>query len=374
MGKLKFLELFSGIGGYRLGLEEVGYECVGHVERSMATRKAYQAIHGQKGLWKVTDIRRANKMKLQELTARTTVDLVCGGLPSITVPVDRGGVELFDHVLRVSGEVQAKSLLFSTTVNIVNHDDGKTLAALVSSLSDAGYCVDYEVLNSRYFGVPQGRNRLYIVAVRNEFVESVEWLTYESNYVSRSKIAIGKNPNVNSFNFQWMETGNGEEKLVDVLEAVVNEKYYITDEHLRSISDQMTEYHGHIDEGCNPVLVIKEATNKGYTFAEEGDSINIQYPTSKTRRGRVGRGVANTVITTASQGIAVKKGGGQGYTIRKLTPKENWRLQGISDSVFERVRVGRSDSELYNYAGNTVTVGVISAIGEELSRLIKNKG
>lgn len=115
-------------------------------------------------------------------------------------------------------------------------------------------------------------------------------------------------------------------------------------------------------------LKIKEATKQGYAEAHEGDSINLTMPDSETRRGRVGLGVANTLDTQCNQGVPViwydKR---KCYiAIRKLTPKECWRLQGWTDDYFERAQFVNSDSQLYKQAGNGVTVTVIQAIAERL--------
>ena len=125
-------------------------------------------------------------------------------------------------------------------------------------------------------------------------------------------------------------------------------------------------------------LKIREATKKGYSEAYEGDSINLAVPNSKTRRGRVGRGVAQTLDTSCNQGIFVQVSDEltvyaiwyekyQCYiAIRKLTPKECFRLQGWTDDYFERAAFVNSDSQLYKQAGNGVTVNVIQAIAEKM--------
>ena len=107
-------------------------------------------------------------------------------------------------------------------------------------------------------------------------------------------------------------------------------------------------------------VLIKEATKKGYAIAEEGDSINIDFPNSKTRRGRVGKGIAQTLTTRANQGVI------ENARIRKLTPKECWRLQGWNDEDFEKARSVCSDTQLYKQAGNGVTVNVIYEIAKRL--------
>ena len=125
-------------------------------------------------------------------------------------------------------------------------------------------------------------------------------------------------------------------------------------------------------------IKIKEATKQGYSIAHEGDSINFSVPGSSTRRGRVGHGIAQTLDTSCNQGIFVQVSDEltvyaiwyekyQCYiAIRKLTPKECFRLQGWADDYFERAAFVNSDSQLYKQAGNGVTVDVIQAIGKKL--------
>lgn len=125
-------------------------------------------------------------------------------------------------------------------------------------------------------------------------------------------------------------------------------------------------------------VAIREATKQGYAIAEEGDAVNIQFPGSKTRRGRVGKQIAQTLEASGiNQGVVEKKERNTAiqknrYRIRKLTPLECLRLQGFSDDVFDKlVANGISNSQLYRMAGNAVTVNVIDAIGKRLLPLIK---
>lgn len=123
-------------------------------------------------------------------------------------------------------------------------------------------------------------------------------------------------------------------------------------------------------------ILVREATKKGYAEATLGDSINLEQPNSKTRRGRVGKQIANTLTTSCNQGIVVKacltpdrinkRQDGINYRIRKLTPRECWRLQGWNDEDFDKAASVCSNSQLYKQAGNGVTVNVIYAIAKEL--------
>lgn len=126
--------------------------------------------------------------------------------------------------------------------------------------------------------------------------------------------------------------------------------------------------HGVIIGEKDNTVKIKNCTKKGYQEAKPGDGINLAYPESKTRRGRVGDRVSNNI--TASGNMGTLDWNGKEYRIRRLTPKECWRLQGFPDWVFEKAReAGTSDTQLYKQAGNAVTVNVIQAIGRELKEM-----
>lgn len=139
-----------------------------------------------------------------------------------------------------------------------------------------------------------------------------------------------------------------------------------------------SQSHGNEPNVC---IKVAEATKQGYSERRVGiDSVNLSVPGSKTRRGRVGRDVANTLDTSCNQGIFVKVSEEltiyavwyekyQCYiAIRKLTPKECFRLQGWTDDYFEKAEFVNSDSQLYKQAGNGVTVNVIKAIAERIKK------
>lgn len=110
-----------------------------------------------------------------------------------------------------------------------------------------------------------------------------------------------------------------------------------------------------------PKILVREATKQGYTEASVGDSVNLAHPNSKTRRGRVGKQIANTLLTGESQGVVEPS-----FRIRKLTPRECWRLQGFPDWAFDKAQEVNSNSQLYKQAGNSVTVNVIKEIARHL--------
>jgi DNA (cytosine-5)-methyltransferase 1 len=150
------------------------------------------------------------------------------------------------------------------------------------------------------------------------------------------------------------------------------------------------------------VAYVNNATKQGYDVAHEGDSIVLAFPDSKNRRGRVGKGVAQTLDTGCKQGVlqAAPELGGvytgdspdwhksplpglsrclkannhdagitDGFRIRKLTPLECWRLQGFPDDLFYKARKVNSDNQLYKQAGNSITVNVVHTIAKRLKEL-----
>lgn len=112
----------------------------------------------------------------------------------------------------------------------------------------------------------------------------------------------------------------------------------------------------------NTTIRVPEATKKGFAEATIGDSINLAHPNSKTRRGRVGKGVASTLLTSCEQ-VAVTKS-----RVRRLTPREYWRLMGFADEDFDKARPVTSDTQLYKQAGNSIVVNVLEAVLKELLR------
>lgn len=133
-----------------------------------------------------------------------------------------------------------------------------------------------------------------------------------------------------------------------------------------------------------PTLPIKEATKKGFAEAKKGDSINLSMPNSKTRRGRVGLDISQTLDTNCKQGTMVVFNGKNSIysiwsekyqcyiAIRKLTPKECFRLQGWSDDYFEKAAFVNTDNQLYKQAGNGITVNVVEAIGKKIKEYENN--
>ena len=381
--QMKFLDLFAGIGGFRLGMESAGHECVGFCEIDKYARASYKAIHNTEGEIELHDITRVTDESIRRFGS---VDVICGGFPcqAFSIAGHRRGFEdtrgtLFFEICRFASILRPKYLFLENVRGLLNHDGGATFETIIRTLDGLGYDVEWQVLNSKNFGVPQNRERVFIIGhlrgerTRNVFPISGE--SEQSDYQPPKIEIIGntKNPNGTSKGTKSVVYGSGgvvgtltatdykEPKQVaikqfGILQPNFNQcgVVYETD----GIAPTIRAYQG---GGLEPKIRVKEATSKGYAEAEIGDSVNLSHPNSKTRRGRVGKQVANTLLTGESQGVIEPD-----FRIRKLTPRECWRLQGFPDWAFDKAQEVNSNSQLYKQAGNSVTVNVIAAIAKEL--------
>ena len=381
--QMKFLDLFAGIGGFRLGMESAGHECVGFCEIDKYARASYKAIHNTEGEIELHDITRVTDESIRRFGS---VDVICGGFPcqAFSIAGHRRGFEdtrgtLFFEICRFASVLRPKYLFLENVRGLLNHDGGATFETIIRTLDELGYDVEWQVLNSKNFGVPQNRERVFIIGhLRGERTRNVFPISGESEQSDHQppKIEIignTKNPNGTRKGTRSVVYGSGgvvgtltatdykEPKQVaikqfGILQPNFNQcgVVYETD----GIAPTIRAYQG---GGLEPKIRVKEATSKGYAEAEVGDSVNLSHPNSKTRRGRVGKQVANTLLTGESQGVIEPD-----FRIRKLTPRECWRLQGFPDWAFDKAQEVNSNSQLYKQAGNSVTVNVIAAIAKEL--------
>ncbi|WP_367278660.1 DNA cytosine methyltransferase, partial [Ruminococcus sp.] len=162
---MKFFDMFAGIGGFRSGLEAIGgFECVGYCEIDKYTKQAYEAMYNTKGELYFDDARKINPELLPD------IDLICGGFPcqSFSIAGKRKGFDdtrgtLFFEIARIAAVKRPKYLLLENVPGLLSHDSGRTFATILSALDELGYDVTWQVLNSKDFGVPQSRQRVYIV-------------------------------------------------------------------------------------------------------------------------------------------------------------------------------------------------------------------
>ena len=394
---MKFLDLFAGIGGFRMGLESLGHECVGFCEIDKFARKSYKAIYDTKGEIELHDITQVTNEEWRKF--RGTVDIICGGFPCQTFSIagkregflDETRGTLFFEIARAAKEIKPPLLFLENVKGLLSHDQGRTFRTILSTLDEFGYDAEWQVLNSKDFGVPQNRERVFIIGhLRGAGGRPVFPIFGKNGTTNQADIKqIGNIINSTSFG------GNPQSGRVYDIEG---------------ISPTLNTMQG---GGREPKVAIREATKQGYAEATVGDYVNLEFPNSKTRRGRVGKQVANTLLTSDNQGVVVlrpvrTKYGKEirkayengeveesrhnmtkleprqdgisntittvqkdnllkdGFRIRKLTPRECWRLQGFPDWAFDKAQEVNSKTQLYKQAGNSVTVNVIKAIAQNL--------
>ncbi|WP_271000215.1 DNA cytosine methyltransferase [Listeria seeligeri] len=380
---MNFLDLFAGIGGFRLGMERAGHKCVGYVEIDKYARKSYQAIHDTEGEWTAHDITKVTDDEWREL--RGTVDVICGGFPcqSFSIAGKRRGFEdirgtLFFDIARAAKQIKPRILFLENVKGLLSHNKGQTFATILRTLHELGYDAEWQVCNSKNHGVPQNRERVFIIGHlrgaggRKIFPFEGNDTTVNNKQPGQIIIGTTKNADAKGSNYRHdtfssdgiigclTATDYKQPKQIVVLAGKLpgsheqNSRVYDTE----GVSPTLTTMQG---GGQEPKIKVKEATKKGFADAFPGDSINISHPDSETRRGRVGKQLANKLLTGEEQAVVEND-----FRIRKLTPRECWRLQGFPDWVFDRAAEVNSNSQLYKQAGNSVTVNVIEAIANRL--------
>ena len=384
---MKFIDLFAGIGGFRFGMESAGHECVAFCEIDKFARASYKAIHNTEGEIELHDITTVTD---DEIRAIGHVDAICGGFPcqAFSIAGHRRGFEdtrgtLFFEIARFASILKPKYLFLENVKGLLNHDKGDTFEIILSALDELGYDVEWQVLNSKDFGVPQNRERVFIIGhLRGQRGRKVFPIGEKDEKSSAERLGInilGNTKNPNGTNQGTRDIVHDPEGIVGMLTAtdykgpkqvaIPNEiKKYGTLQPNFNQSGVVYEIDGISPTirtmqggGLEPKIRVREATKQGYAEASVGDSVNLSHPNSKTRRGRVGEGIANTLVTGDSQGVVTPN-----FRIRKLTPRECWRLQGFPDWAFDKAQEVNSNSQLYKQAGNSVTVNVIKEIARHL--------
>ncbi|NQP26535.1 DNA (cytosine-5-)-methyltransferase [Streptococcus suis] len=387
-----FLDLFAGIGGFRLGLEQAGHICVGFCEIDRFARNSYQAIFDTGGEVEFHDIREISNKSFRKL--RGKIDCICGGFPcqAFSLAGRRLGFEdtrgtLFFEIARATQQIQPRFLLLENVKGLLNHDQGRTFRTILTTLNELGYDVEWQVLDSKYFGVPQHRERVYIIGHSRgrsrQFIFPIGRKSKQTNLSSPTCLGninpsgSGLNGNVYSSSgiSPTLTTNKGEG--VKIAYPILTPDRLVKRQRGRRMKDPTEpmftltaqDRHGVVLEKRMPRkrgLYIRSNTNKGFEIAVEGDSLNFAYPSSNFRRGRVGKQVAQTLVTGNSLGVVTNQ-----LQIRKLTPRECFRLQGFPDWAFNRASSVSSNSQLYKQAGNAVTVPVVYEIGKRLAVIEK---
>lgn len=313
MTTFTYIETFAGIGGFRQALDKLGGQCVFASEIDKFATKAYETLYGEAPVGDITKI---------DAKGIPNHDLLVGGFPcqSFSVAGKRKGFDdtrgtLFFEIARIAKEKRPKALLLENVKGLVNHDKGRTLDVMIETLNEIGYEVEYKILDTRDFGIPHGRERTYIIASQSK-----------TNILSNLLYRVLRP--ISDF----------------ILPSyLIPDKYYYT------------------NENCSFYETLeREITEKDVFYQWRRKYVRRNMSgVCPTLTANMGTGGHNVPLIIDDKGI------------RKLTPKETWRLQGFSDEAHDAVEsVGISDSQRYKQAGNAVTVNVIEAIGERLIPLI----
>ena len=380
---MQFLDLFAGIGGFRLGMESAEHECIGFCEIDKFARASYKAIHDTKGEIELHDITTVSDESIRRIGR---VDIICGGFPcqAFSIAGARRGFEdtrgtLFFEITRFASILRPKYLLLENVKGLLNHDGGATFETILGALDELGYNVEWQILNSKDFGVPQNRERVFIVGhLRGECTRRVFPLSKSGRQA-------------NSIKKQYSNTittryGNSQGAGAYIVES--------KSQKVRSIGNIHPSGNGMNGEvyestGLAPTLTTNKGEGvkiiqraHGYNQGGEHDIAPTLTSNSYQENNLVKVVDFYNKITKDEVGTLTSSGGGStvragsfgitdGYRIRKLTPRECWRLQGFPDWAFDKAQEVNSNSQLYKQAGNSVTVNVIAAIAKELEILIE---
>lgn len=430
--RVKFIDFFAGIGGFRRGMELAGHKCVGFCEFDKFATASYISMHlltdeqrkaleelplkkrqkeilkdeYRNGEWYANDIRRVCADDIPK------ADCWCFGFPcqDISVAGKQLGFQgnrssLFFRVMYLIGQLKEEDkptyLFIENVKNLLSVNGGWDFARLLIEMEQGGYDAEWQVLNSKDFGVPQNRERCFIVGhLRGRGSSKVFPVerTDGENRVSIIDHKDGYRRNTQVFDqngiTETLDTSQGGGRGHHVaLPCFIDLAYQgkpVTTDVSRTILARYYKGCSNIHENSGIAIPIltpdrTEKRQNGRRFKEDGEPMF-----TLTGQDRHGVGIeplgvlrnvrlANTLDTSCNQGIFVQVSDElivyavwyekyQCYiAIRKLTPKECFRLQGWTDDYFEKAQFVNSDSQLYKQAGNGVTVNVIKAIAERMS-------
>ncbi len=398
--KIRYFDTFTGIGGFTKGIEQA-YENIhnrheaeraSEVLRGMVPNASGEHVQGTPTCIGYSEINKyasqiyakhyPDHINFGDITkidadALPDFDLLVGGFPcqAFSIAGKRRGFEdtrgtLFFDLARILRAKRPRYFVFENVKGLLSHDSGSTYKTIIATLSELGYDVEWKVLNSKNHGVPQNRERVYIVGriggvggrkvfpLGEDDGEAVELSGQHSNTLT-----------TRYYGGQANGTYVGEGKL-DAQEIVQLNKPKHSNDRVYDSSGLEPTLNTMQGGNRQPFVKIPEATKQGYAEAQIGDSINLSVPNSSTRRGRVGKEVAQTLDTQMQQHTLSKD-----MRIRRLTPTECCRLQGFPDGwtkygINEKGEtVEISNSQRYKVLGNAVTVNVVEDV---MSKLLYN--
>lgn len=255
---------------------------------------------------------------------------------------------IFNDIVRIAAAKKPKYMLLENVRGLTSKKHVNTFNKILSELDKIGYNIKWKILNAKDYGIPQNRERVWIVCYRKD-------LGYEFD------------------NFKFPIKEKLQLSLKDILEKNVDEKYYLTKEQIEKFIFNSNHSNSRVYniEGISPTLntcqgghrqpfiLIKNATKKGFLEGFVGDGINLEHPDSKTRRGRIQKDVIGCLQCNDLRGVITND-----LRIRKLTPTEFFRLMGF---LKDEIKLeGISNSQRYKLAGNGWVITQAAKIFEEM--------
>jgi DNA (cytosine-5)-methyltransferase 1 len=343
MEKLKVLELFGGIGACSKALEKLGinYEIADYVEIDKYAVKSFNAMHDTN--FEPQDICTWDK--------NIDVDLIMHGSPCQDFSVAGKGAggdknsgtrsSLMYETIRIVEKLKPKYVIWENVKNLLSKKHRHNFDAYLKTMEQLGYKNYYQVLNAKDYGIPQNRERVFTISIRN---------------------GIDKN-------FEFSPKQELKLKLKDMLEYEVDEKYYLSDSMINYLengkynSAKVSNKLKQTDTGICPTLDTMQGGNR-QPFIEE--KIYKRAPLKFLNRNQKNIDGDYAFCVDSCNTGGIKEIQKDNIRIRKLTPKECWRLMGFDDKDFERAEKVNSNTQLYKQAGNSIVVNVLMAIFKEL--------
>lgn len=326
--QFKFIDLFAGIGGFRLALQNLNGKCVFTSEWDKYSQQTYKANFGEIPFGDITKPETKNYIP-------DNFDVLCAGFPcqAFSIAGRRGGFEdtrgtLFFDVAEIIKKKQPKAIFLENVKGLRNHDKGKTLATILNVLrEDLNYYVpEPEILNAKEFGVPQNRERIFIVGFRKD---------------------------LNIEEFHYPKSIDNTKTLESILEEnEVSVKYYLSTTYLQTLKNHRAR-HESKGNGFGYEIIPNDGTANAVVCGGMGRERNLVYDDRLT----------NFIPVTKISGKVNREG------IRKMTPREWARLQGFPDDF----KIVVSDAQAYKQFGNSVAVPAIQATAKKIIEKLQSK-
>lgn len=323
--KFKFIDLFAGIGGFRMAMQNLGGKCVFTSEWDKEAQRTYKANFGEVPFGDITKSYVKNYIP-------DKFDLLCAGFPcqAFSIAGKRGGFDdtrgtLFFDVAEIIKKHKPKAIFLENVKGLRSHDKGQTLATILNVLrNDLGYFVpEPEVINAKEFGVPQNRERIYIV---------------------------GFSKDTGITEFEYPESTNKKVKFADIKEEnVVPTKYYLSTQYVQTLVNHKARHEGK-GNGFGYEIISDEGISNAIVVGGMGRERNLV----------LDHRIKDYTPTTHIKGTVNREG------IRKMTPREWARLQGFPDNFLIPV----SDASAYKQFGNSVAVPAIQATAYKILELL----